>query len=55
MRMAQDTIRTPSSMAGIMSFSDSTGSAIQFDPKVVFAAAVVFVLVVVAGSLFVKF
>jgi len=44
--MAQDMIRTPSSMAGIMGFYDSTGGGPALDPRGVLAFTVFFIAIV---------
>ena len=42
--MAQEMIRTPSSMAGIMGFYDSTGGGPALDPRGVVAFTIVFIV-----------
>jgi len=44
--MAQDMIRTPSSMAGIMGFSDTSGGGFSLDPRGVLAFAIVFIVII---------
>jgi len=44
--MAQEMIRTPSSMAGIMGFYDSAGGGPTLDPKGVFAFTILFISII---------
>jgi len=44
--MAQEQIRTPSSMAGILGFSDTTTGGPALDPRAVLAFSILFVVAV---------
>ncbi len=44
--MAQDMIRTPSSMAGIMGFSDTSTGGPALNPRGVLAFVIVFIVVI---------
>ena len=50
--MAQDMIRTPSSMAGIMGFYDSTGGGPALDPRGVVAFTIAFIVVIKLATIF---
>jgi len=52
--MANDPVRTPPGMAGIMGFQDSTGSKIALDPRAIYVFAILFIVVVEIGSLLLK-
>jgi preprotein translocase subunit Sec61beta len=51
---SSDPIRTPSSMAGIMGFYDSSGGGVSLDPRSVFVFTIFFIVAVKIGSLLVK-
>lgn len=50
--MAQDMIRTPSSMAGIMGFYDTTGGGPALDPRGVVAFTIAFIVVIKLVTVF---
>ena len=49
--MAQDQIRTPAGMAGIMGFYDSTGGGPPLDPRGVMIFAILFIVAVKIASM----
>jgi preprotein translocase subunit Sec61beta len=49
--MAQEPIRTPSSMAGIMGFYDSTSGGPSLDPGGVLAFTILFIVVITIVSM----
>ncbi|MDD5318057.1 MAG: preprotein translocase subunit Sec61beta [Candidatus ainarchaeum sp.] len=51
--MANDAIRTPSGMAGIMGFYESTGGGPALDPRGIFIFSILFIAAIKIASLLV--